>query len=72
MILNHNAEKLRPSRPYKIANTTKTASCVPKPQKKRHDAAAATEDANTAMLIGIRSVKWPRRAFPGTEAANRQ
>jgi len=72
IILIQRAEKLKPRRPYKMANTTKTASWVPKPQKKRHDAAAATDDAKTAMLIGIRSVKCPRRAFPGTDAAIHQ
>lgn len=70
IILNQSAVKLSPNRPYKIAKTTRTASWVPNPQKNRHDAAAATDDANTAMLIGIRSVKWPRRALPGTDAAD--
>jgi len=70
MILTQSAEKLNPNKPYRMANTTRTASWVPKPQKNKHDAAAATEDANTAILIGIRSVKWPRRAFPGTDAAD--
>jgi hypothetical protein len=70
IILNQSAVKLSPKRPYRIAKTTRTASWVPKPQKNRHDAAAATDDANTAILIGIRSVKCPRRALPGTDAAD--
>jgi len=72
IIRTQRAEKLSPRRPYRIENVTSVPSCVPKPQRKRQDRAAAVDEANTAMEIGIRSVKCPRSALPGTEAADHQ
>jgi hypothetical protein len=69
MILTQRAEKLRPRRPYRIENVTNVSSGVPKPQRKRQERAAAVDEAKIAMEIDIRSVRWPSRALPGTEAA---